>query len=75
MMQTGKKIGMRIMDESILELMNNEEISGEVALQYVENQAPVKAYLEKNSASSGRRRGSNRSCFSNNDITVLSDGF
>lgn len=50
LMQTGKKIGMRIMDESILELLKNNEISGDNALQYAENETPIRAFIERSKA-------------------------
>lgn len=45
LMQTGKNVGMRIMDESILELLKAKEISDDVALANVENEAVIKAFL------------------------------
>ncbi|MBU1171136.1 MAG: PilT/PilU family type 4a pilus ATPase [Proteobacteria bacterium] len=47
LMQTGKNVGMRIMDESILELLKANEISEEIALANVENEAMIKAYLSQ----------------------------
>lgn len=49
LMQTGKNIGMRIMEESILEKLKEEEISAEGAMLYAEKNGPVSAYIkEKN---------------------------
>ena len=47
MMQTGKKIGMRIMDESLLELVKEDKVSAEVAVQYANNGNLFKAYMPK----------------------------
>jgi twitching motility protein PilT len=45
LMQTGKNIGMRIMDESILELLKAGTISEETALANSDNDALVRAFL------------------------------
>ncbi len=47
MMQTGKKLGMRIMDESLLELVKEDRISAQVAVQYANNSNLFKAYMPK----------------------------
>jgi len=46
-MQTGKKNGMRIMDESILELLEKNKITLESALQYANNKNVFKQYINK----------------------------
>ena len=45
LMQTGKNLGMRIMDESIVELLKAGEISEETALAGAENESAVKAAI------------------------------
>ncbi len=47
LMQTGKHIGMRIMEESILEKLKEELISDEGAMLYAEKNGPVSAYLKQ----------------------------
>jgi len=47
MMQTGKKLGMRIMDESLLELVKEDKISAKTAVQYANNSNLFKAYMPK----------------------------
>lgn len=50
LMQTGKHIGMRIMDESIAELLKNKEISEETARLYIENESIIKPFLSNKPA-------------------------
>ena len=50
LMQTGKNVGMRIMDESILELLKNKIISDETALQHIDNEAVIRPFLTKKPA-------------------------
>ena len=50
LMLTGKKIGMRIMEESILELLKAEEIAPEQALLYAEKNGPVSIYAQQKMA-------------------------
>jgi twitching motility protein PilT len=50
LMQTGKNVGMRIMDESVLELLKDGQISEEIALAHVENEAMIKAFLSRKPA-------------------------
>ncbi len=45
LMQTGKNLGMRIMDESIVELFKSGEISEETAIASAENETAVKAAI------------------------------
>lgn len=53
LMQTGKNIGMRIMEESILEKLKAEEISDEGAMLYAEKNGPVSAYIEQKNRAAG----------------------
>ena len=53
LMQTGKNIGMRIMEESILEKLKAEEISDEGAMLYAEKSGPVSAYIEQKNRAAG----------------------
>lgn len=50
LMQTGKNVGMRIMDESIAELLKEKEISEESALIHIENEAAIRPLLSKKPA-------------------------
>ena len=45
LMQTGKGLGMRIMDESILELLKAKAISDETALATAENETLIRSFL------------------------------
>ena len=45
LMQTGKNVGMRIMDESIIELLKSKAISEETAIAGAENESLIKAFL------------------------------
>lgn len=45
LMQTGKNVGMRIMDESIIELLKSKMISEETALASSENESVIRAFL------------------------------
>jgi Tfp pilus assembly pilus retraction ATPase PilT len=45
MMQMGKNQGMRIMDESILELLQQEQLSVEIALANASNTNVFKKYM------------------------------
>lgn len=53
LMQTGKNIGMRIMEESILEKLKEEEISDEGAMLYAEKNGPVSAYIKQKNIAAG----------------------
>jgi twitching motility protein PilT len=45
LMQTGKGLGMRIMDESILELLKAKAISDETALATADNETLIRSFL------------------------------
>jgi twitching motility protein PilT len=45
LMQTGKNVGMRIMDESIIELLKAKAISDETAMASAENESVIRAFL------------------------------
>ncbi len=47
LMQTGRKIGMRLMDDSILELLQEEKISPEVAFANATNKNIFRSYLKR----------------------------
>ncbi len=47
LMQTGKSIGMRLMEESILELLKDEKIAPEQALLYAEKNGVVSTYVKQ----------------------------
>lgn len=57
LMQTGKNVGMRIMDESILELLKAGEISEAVALANVDNETVLKAFLNQKPACAAVQAG------------------
>lgn len=47
LMQTGKNVGMRLMEESLLELLKEELIAPEQALLYAEKNGPVSNYARQ----------------------------
>jgi twitching motility protein PilT len=59
LMQTGKSKGMRLMDESIMELVKEQKISLEDALPFVENKAPIQALIDKAKVASEEATGNN----------------
>lgn len=60
LMQTGKNIGMRIMDESLMDLLKEGEINEESALLYADNPVPIKAYIEQASRGQNSDNGGNK---------------
>lgn len=52
LMQTGKNIGMRLMDESILELLREDAISVDSALKYAENSMAITAFAAQKTGGS-----------------------
>ncbi len=55
LMQTGKNVGMRIMEESILELLKDEEITPEQALLYAEKNGVASIYAQQKISGSGQQ--------------------
>ncbi len=48
LMQSGKKIGMQAMDDSIMDLLKANIITGAIAYRYAENKAPFEMYKNNN---------------------------
>ncbi|MDM8555265.1 PilT/PilU family type 4a pilus ATPase [Desulfococcaceae bacterium HSG7] len=57
MMQTGKRLGMRIMDESLLELVKEDKVAAEVAVQYANSANLFKAYMPKPETDQTQKNG------------------
>jgi twitching motility protein PilT len=56
LMQTGKSVGMRIMDESIVELFKAKEISDETALAHIGNESLIRSMIPPKPAAASQQQ-------------------